>query len=109
METLLLYFPNITHYLQLLPVSLVAILAGVVNYLGQDYCHKSKMQTFKVVCTSAFLALLTYSILTATDLPYLAKVGISAAVGYFGIDKAIELVQKLLSLRNNNPDKGEKK
>ncbi len=101
MEQLLILFPNLAHYLELFPVSFVAILAGVMNYLGQEKHNKDLILTLRVVATSAFLALITYSILSATDLPYLARVGLSAAVGYFGIDNAIDIVQKLIALKSN--------
>lgn len=106
-ELLLEIFPNIKHYTQLLPVCFVGIFAGIVNYLqvektecALDDRHNIKA-TIKTIITSTFLTLLTYSILTATDLPYLACVGVSAAVGYFGFDKAIELVQKIIALRGS--------
>ncbi|WP_066389548.1 phage holin family protein [Helicobacter himalayensis] len=106
MEQLLIFFPNLTYYMELLPVSVVALLAGCMNYLGQEKGNRDLKLSLKIVATSAFLALITFSILSATDLPYLAQVGLSAAVGYFGIDNAIEIVQKLIALKSN---KGEKK
>ena len=59
-------------------------------------------EAIRAIITCAFLAVLCYAILAATDLPYLAKVGISCAIGYFGIDKAIEIVQKFISLKSNH-------
>lgn len=106
-EALLEIFPNLKHYTQLLPVCFVGIFAGIVNYLQvkRNDCDLDDRYnikaTLKTVITSTFLTLLTYSILTATNLPYLACVGISATVGYFGLDKAIEIVQKIISLRSN--------
>lgn len=105
MDTLLDLFPNLVHYLELLPVACVAVLSGAAHYFSlADETERKEGKAFfvaKIVFTSAFLALLVYATLSATDLPYLAKVGISAAVGYFGIDKAIELAQKALSLRRS--------
>lgn len=96
-----LFLPNYREYFQLLPISIVGILAGVVSYYTAEY--KEFKEALKVVITSVFLTIVVYSLLSATDLPYLAKVGISACVGYFGVEKAIELVQKIISLKNNNP------
>lgn len=104
---LLELFPNLKHYTQLIPVCFVGLLVGLVNYMQYtpqdcDMNDKSGIKrTIKTILTSTFLTLLTYSILTATNLPYLACVGISAAVGYFGFDKAIEIVQKIIALKSN--------
>lgn len=93
-------FPNLKEYTQLLPVSIVGILSGVVSYYGAE--SRNLKEAFRIVITSMFLTLMVYSILSATDLPYLARVGISAFLGYFGVDKAIELVQNILAFKNNN-------
>ena len=101
MDTLTELFPNINKYLELMPVMLMGLLSGVVSYFN-DGSAESKVaykHAIKSIVTCAFLAILAYSILSATDLPYLAKVGISCAIGYFGIDKAIELVQKIIALK----------
>ena len=97
-----LFLPNYREYFQLLPISIVGILAGVVSYYGSE--GKQIKEALKIVVTSMFLTIVVYSLLSATDLPYLAKVGVSACVGYFGVEKAIELVQKILALKNNNPN-----
>lgn len=103
LELLLEIFPNLIHYVELFPVFIVALLAGLVSFYNQvnEYgTPKTKRDAVRIIGTSAFLGLISYSLLSATDLPYLARVGISAAIGFFGIDKTIEIVQKLLSLRN---------
>lgn len=103
LETLLEIFPNLIHYIELAPVLCVSLLAGIASFYNQtndDGSVKTKKDAMRVIGTSAFLGLISYSLLSATDLPYLARVGISATIGFFGIDKTIEIVQKLLSLRN---------
>ena len=85
-----------------MPVTLMGLLSGIVSYFNNADSKDSSnayKQAIKNILTCAFLAILAYSILSATDLPYLAKVGISCAVGYFGIDKAIEIVQKIITLK----------
>lgn len=105
LEALLITFPNLHNYIELIPVGIVGILAGIISYLQNTQTCSDKYRnlkhTLKVIVTSSFLTILTYSILTATSLPYLGNVGISAAVGYFGIDRAIELAQKLLNLKGS--------
>lgn len=102
MDFLTELFPNIHKYLELMPVLLMGILSGIVSYFNNvcdNDLRKAYKQAFKSILTCAFLAILSYSILSATDLPYLAKVGISCAIGFFGIDKAIEIVQKIIALK----------
>lgn len=102
MDTLTEIFPNIGKYLELMPVMLMGVLSGIVSYFnsgGAKDSNNAYKQAIKSILTCAFLAILAYSILSATDLPYLAKVGISCAIGYFGIDKAIEIVQKIIALK----------
>lgn len=85
-------------YNELFPILFVGLFAGLASYYADD----SRKKIVKVVLTSLFLTLLVFTLLTMADLPYLAKVGISAGAGYFGIDKSLELIQKLLSLKNQN-------
>lgn len=101
MDTLTEIFPNLVKYLELMPVTLMGLLSGIVSYFNNadKDSNNAYKQAIKNILTCAFLAILAYSILSATDLPYLAKVGISCAVGYFGIDKAIEIVQKIIELK----------
>ena len=101
MDTLTEIFPNLGKYLELMPVTLMGLLSGIVSYFNGSAkdSNNAYKQAIKNILTCAFLAILSYSILSATDLPYLAKVGISCAIGYFGIDKAIEIVQKIIALK----------
>lgn len=105
-------FPNIHKYLELMPVLLMGILSGIVSYFnngGASDSHKA-YNPLKSILTCAFLAILAYSILSATDLPYLAKVGVSCAIGFFGIEKAIEIVQKIIALKGaRNTEQVDKK
>lgn len=103
MDSLNELFPNIAKYAELLPVLLMGILSGVVSYFNKDGDRGAVRESIKAIITCAFLAVVTYAMLSASELPYLAKVGLSCAVGYFGIDKAIEIVQKLINLKNNAP------
>ena len=104
MDTLTEIFPNLGKYLELMPVMIMGVLSGIVSYFNSGDAKDSNnayKQAVKSILTCAFLAILAYSILSSTDLPYLAKVGISCAIGYFGIDKAIEIVQKIIALKGS--------
>lgn len=85
---------------ELIPILFVGLFAGLASYYADD----SNKKIAKIIITSTFLTLLVFTILTAADLPYLARVGISAGAGYFGIDKSLELIQRLLSLKNQRKE-----
>lgn len=87
-------------YLELIPIILVGLLAGFMGALdNKDDMKQGLREGLKRVVISSFLCVVCYSILSATDLPYLAKVGVSACVGFLGLDKAVGLVKEFLSLR----------
>ena len=89
-------------YLELIPIALVGLLAGFMGALDNKDCIKAGIkEAIKRIVISSFLCIVTYSILSATDLPYLAKVGVSACVGFLGLDKAIKLVKEIVSLRRS--------
>jgi len=97
----LAHFENIKDYLVLIPIVFIGLLAGFIKYLNaNDEDKDTKKEVFKIFVMSVFISVVCFSILTAIEsLPYLAKVGISAFAGYFGIDKTIEYIQKILNLR----------
>ncbi|WP_121022324.1 phage holin family protein [Helicobacter vulpis] len=84
-------------YAELLPIALIGLLAGGLNYFEAP--QASLRRALVVVITSSFICLCVFTMLSATALPYMAKVGLSASVGYFGVDKAIELIKNILSLK----------
>lgn len=102
MEYLIELFPNLSKYLELFPILIMGILSGAVSYFNKDGQVGAIKEAIRAIITCAFLAVLCYAILAATDLPYLAKVGISCAIGYFGIDNTIDMVQKFISLKSNH-------
>ena len=99
MDTLTEIFPNLPAYIELLPVFVIGLCSGIVAFFSDKSENHTKFYAIKCIITSAFITIIMYSILAATDLPYLAKVGISCAVGFFGVDKAIEIVQKIIALK----------
>lgn len=102
---------EIEELVSLLPILIISFFVGLASFFTQKEAGIDKsvmiMNLFKQVLMSIVLCLIVYSILTMSDLPYLAKIGISCAVGFFGIDKALSIVQNILNLKNSN-NKGEK-
>lgn len=95
MDALLEIFPNLKHYIELIPVCMVGLFSGAAGYYGDGEQEKSGKRAIKSLITSSFLCVMAYSMLTALDsIPYLARVGIAAAIGYFGIERALEIIKK---------------
>lgn len=102
MDTLTEILPNLPAYIELLPVFVIGLCSGIVAFFSDDKSENhTKLYAIKCIITSAFITIIMYSILAATDLPYLAKVGISCAVGFFGVDKAIEIAQTLIAMKGS--------
>lgn len=99
MDYLVELFPNLPAYLELVPVFIIGLCSGLVAFFSDKTEQPTKFYAFKSIITSAFITIVMYGILSATDLPYLAKVAIACAVGFFGVDRAIEIVQKLIALK----------
>lgn len=100
--------------ISLAPILIISFFVGVASFFTQQEKEVDRAEMIKnllkQVLLSIVLCVIVYSILSATDLPYLAKIGISCAVGFFGIDKALSIVQSILNLKSPNPknEKGEK-
>lgn len=99
------------HYLELLPIAIVGILAGIVSFFNEEQREDTSNDiryllkvALKSVVTSSFLCVIVYATLSATDLPYLARVGIAAALGFLGIEKALNLAKELLAFKNGNKE-----
>lgn len=91
---------SLNSYLELLPIALVGLLAGFMGALdNSEDIRKCFKIAIKRIVLSSFLCVVAYSILSATDLPYLARVGISACIGFLGIEKAISYAKELISFR----------
>lgn len=92
--------------ISLVPILIISFFVGLASFFTQHEKGVSKVDIIKSlikqVLLSIVLCLTVYSILSASDLPYLAKIGISCAVGFFGIDKALSIIQSILSLKNSN-------
>lgn len=102
---------EIEELVSLVPILIISFFVGLASFFTQKEAEMDKsviiVNLLKQVLMSIVLCLIVYSILTMSDLPYLAKIGISCAVGFFGIDKALSIVQNILNLKNSNT-KGEK-
>ncbi|MDA3967368.1 phage holin family protein [Helicobacter sp. WB40] len=95
----------LVEYLELMPIMLVGLVSGFVGALDgvnkEGVCNKEALKEgAKKMLVSTFVCVVAFSILSATELPYLAKVGISAVIGFLGFDRAISLVKELIALKS---------
>lgn len=105
---------NLQELIELIPIALIGLLIGLVSYFTDKERADDKEDSFnenplitalKQVLFSLTICVIVYSILTATNLPYLAKIGVSSAVSFFGVDKAISILKDLIALRSGRDDK----
>lgn len=88
----------------ILPCIILGIFCGIASYF-QNYLHDSEFKPSKQKLianglTSAILSFIIFACLDSTDLSFMTKLAISSGVAFLGIDKALDLAQKLLNLRN---------
>lgn len=109
LNQLLEIFPNLKHYLELVPICMVGLIAGIASYFGDGDEQRCFKRGAKAIITSTFLCIVTYSILDVVEgISYLAKVGIGATIGYFGIDKTIDLLHKLRGVKDASKEVAKK-
>ena len=90
----------------ILPCILLGVFCGIGSYFN-NFLHDEnfKPSVRKVVASafsSAITAFIIFAILDTTDFSFMVKLAISSGVAFFGIDKALDIVQKLMNLRKSN-------
>lgn len=98
-------------FLEYLPLILVGFFMGLFKALRaevlredeEDESVTSKFDVLKIFIVEgiqgAVFCFVVYGLLSLTELPYIFKVCVGALIAYLGIDKAMELVEKVLSIR----------
>lgn len=85
------------------PCILLGFLVGVANYfkpfISDDNYKGTWKKFFASATSSAVISFMIFAILDSTDLTFMTKLAISCAVAFLGIDRAVDLVERLLSLR----------
>ena len=91
---------SLNPYLELLPIILVGLLAGFMGALdNSEDIRKCFKIALKRIVLSSFLCVVANAIRSGTDLLYLARVGISACIGFLGIEKAISYAKESLNFK----------
>lgn len=82
-------------FLELVPLLLVGLFAGIISFFN---CNAGfQLKVFIVKClTSMFICACIYALLDLIQITYMAKIGISAFVGFMGLDTSIGYLDKLL-------------
>lgn len=87
-----------------LPCIVLGIFCGIAsyfqNYLKDEDFKPNKGKLVANGLTSAILSFIIFAILDSTDLSFMTKLAISSAVAFLGIDKALDVVERLLRLRS---------
>lgn len=105
METL---FENLDKLIELIPITIIGLLVGGVSYFtetdkngGDDNVKDSSLKdALKHTIYALAVCVIVYACLDATDLPYIARVGIASAASFFGLDNVIKICQDLISFRS---------
>ena len=88
----------------ILPCIVLGIFCGIAsyfqNYLRNEDFVPNKGKLIANGLTSAILSFIIFAILDSTDLSFMTKLAISSAVAFLGIDKALDVVERLLRLRS---------
>lgn len=85
-----------------LPCIVLGLFCGVAsyfqNYLRDEEFKPNKGKLVANGLTSAILSFIVFSILDSTGLVFMTKLAISASVAFLGIDKVLDVVERLLRL-----------
>lgn len=100
------------YLLEILPLLLLGFLCGFVRFArsenelinsseNSDKLSKTRfLRGFDVVLTSAITSLIIFASLSHfTEFSYLVKIAFSSCVALYGVDKILEFLQKIVSLK----------
>lgn len=89
-------------YFELAPIILLGIFAGLAKFFARDddLEHEANWRDFFYHSISSMVVcVIIYALLDSTNLSYMSRFAVAGLVAFFGVDKALEYAQKILSLR----------
>lgn len=90
-------------YWAIIPCLILGFLVGVANFfkpfMSDDDYKGTWRKFFASAMSSAVLSFIIFAILDSANLTFMTKLAISCAVAFLGVDRAVDLVERLLSLR----------
>ena len=88
----------------IVPCIVLGLLVGIANYF-KEFAHDEPIKpSFRRFLGTFFsggvIGFISFTLLHEfTGMSYLAKLGLATAVTFFGVDKVLEIAQKILHLR----------
>lgn len=88
------------------PCVVLGLLVGIANYF-KEFAHDEPIKpNFRRFLGTFFsggvIGFISFALLHEfTGMSYLAKLGLATAVTFFGVDKVLEIAQKILHLRGS--------
>lgn len=80
-------------------VFIVGICAGIATIVKEHEIEFNIKKIVKTIYLSIYITSIFYFILSLLNADYYVKVGLSSLVGFLGIDKSIEYLNKILGLK----------
>ena len=106
---LLIFFSQFKTLIELLPIFIYGAVAGLASYLNSDSKErKNFIRLFKVILFNSILCATIYGLALEFGLSYLAAVSLGAFVSLMGLDKTLDVGDKLFSLIRSGPKKDDK-
>lgn len=90
-------------FFELFPILIIGVLSGIANFCRKDSDEETEANWrdfFYQFSSSILICGIVYAILDSTNFSYMTRWAIAGAVSFYGVDKALEIAQKLLNLRN---------
>ncbi len=91
--------------LVVVPCLVLGLLVGVANYFKEfshdDNAKPSFRKFLGVFFSGGVISFISYALLSEffSGMGYLARLAIASAIAFFGVDKALEMLQKIANLR----------
>lgn len=91
---------QLTAYLELIPIGIIGLLCGAVALFNAEGKPEDKTlkKILKHVIYVSTLSMIIFMCLAATSLPYLARVGISAFIAFFGLDSSLDKIKAIFEM-----------
>lgn len=101
-----IFFYEYKTFIELLPIFIYGAFAGLASYLNGSDENKNIGKVFKVAMFNSVLCAAIYGLSRELGLSYLAAISLGAFISLMGLDKTLDIGDKVLSLiRSTKKDK----
>lgn len=88
----------------IIPSIVLGLFCGVAAYCSKlDDSMERKPSVIRAISnglSSAVLSFITFALLDSSSLTFMEKIGVSSAIAFLGLDKALDVVERVLRLRS---------